>query len=299
MPNETETIAKLALDAKQAVQVLTIDGPEGKPVQVVAIPTTGGGFNLSTLKPVTDVLRTRPERKSGTATMLDVDSFIAHVNRHKDESSAAFLNPDRANPRIQAVLDYHRLDNSPRFGTHRSKYAFPLSDEWKAWIGQNGKAIGQVEFAAWIEDHILDLMDPASADDSIKAFANKLGTQFATPSTMVGLSRGLSIYAGHQMTKVVNLASGEGQMTFVEEHRDAQGAPLKIPGAFVLAIPVFKGAERFQIAARLRYRVSGGAVSWFFELYQPERIFDAAISSAAETIQTGTALPLFVGDPEA
>ncbi|MDE8453326.1 DUF2303 family protein, partial [Klebsiella pneumoniae] len=83
---------------------------------------------------VFDQYRTNPLRRAGTATMLSLDSLIDHVNRFKDADTVVFADDSRSAPSMTAVLDYHRAGASgdPRFGKHRSLYAFPLSDEWKA-----------------------------------------------------------------------------------------------------------------------------------------------------------------------
>jgi hypothetical protein len=44
-------------------------------------------------------------------------------------------------------------------------------------------------------------------------------------------------------------------MRFETSHQDERGAPLEIPGAFLMKIPVFRGNDAYQLAARLRYRV--------------------------------------------
>ncbi len=300
MTTEAEAIAKLARDSELPGQ-LSIATNLG----VIALRDQQGARIVS-MKPFIDEYAARPDRITGAATLFDVDSFVAYVNRHKNPSSVVFLDPNRERPRFTGVIDYHDdlaktkqpESGGARFCRHRANYDFPLSDEWKAWMGANGKQLTQEVFAVWIENHVMDLMDPTSAGDSVKAFANKLGVPFADPARLITLSRGLTVYAGFQMTKVVNLSSGEAQMNFTEEHKDASGAPLAIPGAFVIALPVFRGGTHFQLAVRLRYRVVTGKVAWSFEVYQADRVFDTAIDDARVGVAKDTGLPVFVGAPE-
>jgi hypothetical protein len=112
------------------------------------------------------------------------------------------------------------------------------------------------------------------------------------------LSRGLSVTSGQKMTRAVNLSSGEAEFQFVEEHKDSAGAPLRIPGAFVIAVPVFDKGDRFQLGVRLRYRVSQGTVAWFFEVYRAAETADLAFEEAVAEVEGDTGLPVFLGKPE-
>ena len=300
---EADSIAALALQQRRPVEVVKLVGPSGSVVEVIAKPNgMNGSVDLVPAEGFVAPFRDQdsPRRRKGTAQLVDLDSFIEFVKRHAAADSALFLAPNREHPALTAVLDYHRKDGSPRFGQHRAAYSFPVSDEWKAWGNQDGEAMSQEAFAAWIEDHVLDLMDPVNCGEGAKAFAQKLCVPLASPSKLVELSRGLAIYAGFQVTRAVNLQTGEAQITFNEEHKDATGAPLVIPGAFVVAIPAFRGGDRFQLPVRLRYRVVQGSrqVVWSFELYQPEKIFDAALDDASSKATEDTGLPLFRGSPE-
>jgi uncharacterized protein YfdQ (DUF2303 family) len=295
--SEAEVVAKLAVDGR-LLHTIGI----GDNRVVLGVPAANGTVIAQSVKGLLQEYADRPERIVGTSTHFTLASFIDYVNRQKNPASAVFLDPNASAPKIVAVIDYHDKPTPPanaaHFGKHRAHYAFPLSDEWEKWSKQNGQAMTQEAFAAWLEDHVMDVLDPENTEPEVKAFANKLGMKFADGSTLISLSRGLTINIASQMTKVVNLASGEATMNFVEEHKDAGGQVLKIPGAFAIAIPVFKGGERKQLAVRLRYRAGGGRVTWYFEIYQQSRVFDAAIESARQEVERETELDTFTGTPE-
>ena len=304
MANENETVAKLAVDALHTEtislapkQVIVKRGPCGTEL----IPTKG----------LLDAYADRPDRIAGTATLYDIASFIEYVNRHKNPSSAIFLNPDRSAPKLIGVIDYHEKANGTlpdiaplpsggaRFGVHRASYAFPVSDEWTAWTVQDAEPMTQEAFAAFLEDHVMDVIDPINTEPNVTAFGNKLGLKFADGASLITLSRGLSMTATYNMNTKTDLASGEATFQFTEEHKDASGAALKIPGAFAIAIPVFRAGQRMQIAVRLRYRVQpGGKVSWFFQLYGSDAVFDAAIEASRKVVAEETELDVFAGTPE-
>ena len=112
------------------------------------------------------------------------------------------------------------------------------------------------------------------------------------------LSRGLQVYESSAVREVVNLSSGEGQISFQSEHTDQHGVPLKVPGLFLIAIPVFRNGPLYRIAARLRYRKNAGLVFWY-DLWRIDRTFDHAFDEALGRVRAETALPVMLGKPEA
>ena len=297
-------IGELAQRAALAPTILEIKSPDGATGQILVIPTVDesgrASAKLESAAKFCDEYRDAPAKRKGSANLCDVASLIAHVNRFKDVDSVVFADTNRAKPSITAVLDYHRAgsDGAPRFGLHRSHYAFPVSDEWTAWTKAHGAEMGQASFAEFIETHMVDVVEPTAASDSANVFAEKCGVTLAAPSRLLELSRGLSINVGEQIVQAINLQSGEKQIQFKETHSDQSGAPLKVPGAFLIGIPVFRADSRYQVCVRLRYRKTGGSLTWFMDLWRYEEVFDAAILHACEVVKEGTQLPLLVGTPE-
>ncbi len=280
-------------------RIVTVKGQEGRAAtELLVLPE---GLKAVEVKQFVDKYATAPDRREGTAKLGDLDSFIAHVIRFSDAGSALFADP--TGPGIQAVLDYHHAgaEGAPRFGKHRAQYAFPLSDEWKAWTGANTKRLGQQEFAEFIENRVADLADPTNAGESSKALAEKLAASFASVGKLQQVSRGLSARAGAAVKNAVNLSSGEAQVSFVVEHTDDDGKPLTVPSLFLIAIPVFRSGAPYEIAVRLRYRIVPGAgrIEWFFEMYRQDKVFEHAFDEACKSAAEKTSVPLFIGSPEA
>lgn len=298
LPSEAAIGAALAekLHAPEQLSYPHPDDPE------VAVPfiALASGLELRCLQPELDKLRTRPQRRKGTAHLQTLGSLIDHVNRFKSESSVLFANPDQSTPSLTAVLNYHEAGaTSPAsFGDHRGVYRFPLSDEWTAWQRSNEQKFTQEDFAAFIEDRILDVANPTSAGDSVLEFCATIGATLASPSRLMDLSRGLQVHVSAKAVQATNLSTGEGQITYTEEHKDSAGGKLGVPGAFLLAIPVFKGGAPYQVPVRLRYRLREGTITWFYSLYRTDKVFEHAFEEASKTAAEATGLPLFVGSPE-
>lgn len=269
-------------------------------------PVVVSGNGVQAVDPdIFDVYRNRPLRRRGTAKLGRLESFIEHVLRFKDGDSAIFADESPAAPKLTAVLDYHLAGPivavEPRFGEHRAIYPFPMSPEWQAWFGQNAKAMSMVEFAAFLEDHIVDVLpEPGELSETAQRFVSATGGKFATPSKLIEIARGLQVNESSVVKETRNLSSGEAEIAFDTTHSGADGKPLKIPNLFIIAIPVFARADvSYRLIARLRYRKTPAGLLFFFELWRPDLVFTDALEEAVERVRTDTGLPVFMGSPEA
>lgn len=262
---------------------------------VLAVPK---GRRLMSAKKFYDMYRKAPERRTGEATFTELESFIEHANRFKEGNRAALF-AESMHMHLTSVLNYHEpAGGSPQFGDHRGVYTFPQAEEWIAWASAHGKSMDQASFAAFIENRLPDIADPAKAGETAKALAEKLSVEYATPSKLLTTSRGLSVRVGHRCENAVNLGTGEVSLAFQSTHESKEGGPLNVPAAFLIEIPVFREGAPYQLAVRLRYRLREGSVSWSVELYRHQAAFDHAFKEACVEAQKGTGLPLFFGAPE-
>jgi len=287
--------------------------PEGRGEVVIGSTPLG---EVVDLKPAIDAWRTRPERSTGTALAHDLASFIAHVVAYKDARTRLFADILSPQPSLQAVLNYHGTGDDTAHGDHRTRYDFPLSDEWKTWTKNNGEAMSQSGFGAWLEDHLVDVASPPeflssakrsaaggdfgkrTPDEDLAYLAQALDVTFAEPRKLLDLSRGLSLTSEEKIVGSAVASSGEVTITYSQEHKDANGAQLKVPQIFLLAIPLFRNGNPHYIAARLRYRVREGRVLWFYELYRHLQALDHAVREACIEAQKQIGLPLYYGTPE-
>lgn len=264
----------------------------------------------------------QPTRRKGKATLGDLQSLIDWTNRFKGETSALFANNNRDNPSLTCIADYHAEgpadptnengDPSARHCHHQATYHFPLSDEWKAWIANSGQWVTKDEMGEFIEANAKDVMDPTPAiismekSDKHQDFENRLietGRQiegrFGQLHSLLVMSRQFQIYETSNLEVSSNRDTGEQSIQFLNEHRDKDGAPLKIPNLIIIAIPVFTGGAPYRMPVRFQYRKMSGTIKFSLSVYNPEKAFDAAFDEALEKARDQTKLPLFLGTPEA
>jgi uncharacterized protein YfdQ (DUF2303 family) len=298
------TAAVLAREFKRLhdVETLEVESALSGGGTILILPE---GKRVESLKPILDTYLERPERRKGTATIGDAQSFIDHINRFASSESAVFVKPDRSRPSFTVVYDYHPAGSSETskepltdWLQHRAVYAPELSDQWKSWSAFNGKLMQQADFAQFIEDHITDVIVPNFDDPDLKTFAQLVGGRFAEPSELVALSRGLQINVESIVKNAVTLSTGEIAVRYEEVHRDGAGQPIQIANLFQIAIPVFHAGPLYRLAARLRYRNVGGKLHWSFLLVRPELAFDDAIAGIQKRIEEDTDAAVFIGSPE-
>lgn len=297
--NELSTMHEIVqqLHAPETVKVTAFD-------HETTFVAFGAGMQLREIKRADiEAQRPAPFERRGTATMQTVESLIAHTVRFADADTVIFADADRSKPSLTTVFDYHRATatGEPRWGRHRAKFAFPLSDEWLAWTKADKEAMSMTDFARFLEDNVTDVLASSDGlDEHQQAFIKATGGSVASPSTLLALSVNLKVNEGSSIKEVRNLTSGEAQIEFVNTHETTiAGDVIRFPSAFIIAIPVFKNStDAYRLLARLRYRTKGGLALWF-ELWRTQPTFDTAFSEACAKVVEATALPLFYGCPEA
>jgi uncharacterized protein YfdQ (DUF2303 family) len=295
-----ELIEKLTTEAA-APAILFIETAGlggGLPAKVpVAFDRKSQAFK--SLKDKIEEYRIGPARREGTAHADTLKAFIDLVNRHKDANSALFGKTSWPQPKLTAVIDYHdgALDPDTRVGEHRVEYAFPLTDEFKAWVNGDKKQFDQVEFATYLEDHAAELAEADTMER--QTYEGLFREAFASPTELISLSRQLEVHVSSSAKQGVRLASGERTIEFSEQHQTASGEPVVIPGIFMVSVPAFVDGALVRIPARLRYRVAGQSVKWFYQLYRWESFLRDAVEAALAKAGEETGLPTFDGAPEA
>lgn len=251
-----------------------------------------------------DSWREKPLFLGAMPTITDLSSLISYTNRFKDGDSVIFANDERKSPAIAAVLDYHHSGEDlasarARHQRHVATFPVPLSDEWKAWHDNNGEALSMPEFARFLEDHIVDVMQVGmvTLNKEQESFITTLGgtKRVAEPAKLMELATGLQVFEEGEVQQATKLQSGESQLTVANRHTDGQGADLIIPSTFIIAIPVFRNGDLYQIIVRLRYRKTGQGIMFFYELWRDDRVFDHAFDEAIERVGSETSLPVYRG----
>ncbi|TIR00850.1 DUF2303 family protein [Mesorhizobium sp.] len=291
-----ELVQALATEAAEPT-ILIVDTKDlsGLPAGVpVAFDRKAQAFR--SVKGLIEEFRQAPDRRKGTATVETLASFIALVDRHKDQDSVLFGKTSYPEPKLTAVLDYDKEGVAARNRSHRIVYAFPLTEEFKAWVNGNAKPMAQDVFAAFLEEHAAELAAPTDGERS--EYERLFNEKMATPSEVVALSRHLEVFVAARVKNGIRLQTGERTVEFSEEHKDSKGEAVIIPGVFMVSVPAFVDGEAVRIPARLRYRIVSGDIKWFYQLYRWEFFLREQVGHDLKHASNETGLPAFEGAPE-
>lgn len=322
--NIAQTVAKI-MEQNGSAGVINIERqalglPSLNEPLLLAVP------NGQTVQDVTEKLRAaqsflKPFMKKGTATMQDLVSLIAWANRFKGENSALYANNSGEDVKLTCISDYHFAgapligemgDPAARYGRHRAVYTFPLSRQWKAWRKQSGEMVSGKEMGEFLEDYILDVIDPplsltspgiagseaSDADLRLIDIARKLDGSFGTASQLMGMAKSFTVNETADYTVAHNSTTGEATVQIKSEHLDGNGQPIRVPKLFLIAIPVFENGPAYRLPVRFQYRKAGPTVKFVLTLHDPKHAMDHAFTEATQHAAESTALPLFLGTPE-
>lgn len=275
---KTETIARDVLaSCNQAAREV-----HGTPV--VILPEGFKVAELASLLPV-------PARKRGTAVLNDAESFVAVVIDQKTAETRIFstINP----PTFTAVFNHNAA--TAGWGDHKAQYNAPLAPEWLAWTAMDGKKVGQVDLAQFIENNLVDVVFIDKTAEGTPA--GEVGSPDG--STLLEVCRTLEAKKKVDFKSAIRLADGSTQFTYDEDVQgSARQGQLAVPEQFSLGIPVFENGAKYRADVRLRYRIQdGGNLIMWLELIRPQKIIEDAVKQLRADIAAQTELPILNGSP--
>jgi uncharacterized protein YfdQ (DUF2303 family) len=288
-------------EKKNAIDIVELRDPRFEDGLVGFAASVPVGRKLTSIVPLLDEYLDHPRRRRGTATLLTTEAFTAHVARFASATkSLIFADPKPAAPSLTAVYDYHEVGDAgdPNWCEHRATLALRMSDEWKAWLAVHEQDLAQGDFAAFLADHIGDVIVVDTGETRIADMAALLGARVGGAQQVMKLSRGIEVRQQIAVKNAVTLETGEVTVQFAENQAGEDGGPLTTPTLFFITIPVFYAGAPYQIPVRIRYRIRGGALIWSLHLYRHDRVFEDAFAGVLKQVREATDIPVLLGSPE-
>lgn len=279
-----DTNLQVVLDAGAAMAEPRMP-PHGESLADARIPfvVLPPGYSTGDL----EKLLAQPTRKRGHVALLDADSFVWYVKKHAvDDVTLIYANVDYEASRysLVAVIDDHSSDE-PYWREFIATLTPIQSLEWKRWAGNNKKAMAQADFAAFIEDNLGDI---ASVDG------------MPSGKDMLEMSLAFEANSDKRFKRKLDLQGGGTHLEYVDQADEATSSKLRYFERFTIGIPVFQGAtDGYHVEARLKFRMNGGALSFWYELVRPDRVFKTAVSGEIAKIRDSSGVPVVFGKYEA
>lgn len=209
----------------------------------------------------------KPVRIESKPVFRDRVSFLVYVERFRSPETLVFGDLGRGT--ITADLDYHGV-GAPSNRTHSATLQFQHSPEWLAWVKNEKRKIGQVEFAEFLEEHIGEIAKPndGSIADACAELVAKKDVEFKSG---------------------VNLRNGSHTLEYSESVREVvRPGKIGVPDAFTLLLRPYTHSQPVIQEAKLRYRIDGGKLQFEYVLLKREETLENAFR--AEVVEIEAAL---------
>ena len=225
-----------------------------------------------------------PRRKTGSVTITQHDSFTDYLVKHAlpDTEVWADINKDS----ITAVINAHSAAPDPDdegtagWGDHRATLQLVTTKDWRDWTGNNGKLVGQQEFAEFVEQHMPNFLRPSAAD-------------------MLELAQTIKGHTKVSFESNKRVKSGETAIEWREDTTAAAGkkGTLEIPDTIDLGMQVYEGGAHYKLTARFRYRIGGGALLLGYVLERAGDVKRDSFGQVVGQVATDTGCEVWHGTP--
>jgi uncharacterized protein YfdQ (DUF2303 family) len=199
------------------------------------------------------------------------------VNDYKIGQTRVFA--DETAHEIRAFIDYHEGSTHHRLG-HRVTYKAEFSDQFKRWSALNSKWTGQRELAEFLEEALLDIVNPDHA-------------------TILEIVNSLTISRKQEFKSDQNLSNGNVQLTYeiVDTTKSSKGE-IEIPKKIELLIPIFKGGPQEHFGCFFRYNLNDDGLKFMIKINQYDDLVTRSFQKITDDIKTAIKMPILYGKPQ-
>lgn len=220
-----------------------------------------------------------PNRKRGTVQLKDIASLLAYA---KDQCtiSTGYIYADPDTRTVTAVFNDHRHLDFAGWRDHKASYKAEYTPEFQKWLGKNGAAMTQTEFAEFVEDNFADITEPAAQH-------------------MLDMATTIQAKTDINFSSAKRLQNGQVQLQYTEtiDARAGANGALEIPKEFTLGLRIFKNGGGYRLKARLKYRLNAGTLKFWYELDRPERSIEDAFAAYVEVLTKESGYQVLLGTP--
>jgi uncharacterized protein YfdQ (DUF2303 family) len=278
-PAQLKSIPATAEALQVSEQLLTLSAAALRPTEVsgahfVLVPP---GYSQQNITEAIEKAQAAPTRKRGTVAIKDVPSLLAYLADQK-AATTGYVYADSDSRTITAV--FNDLREGAGWRDHRAQFTAEYTPEFQRWLKNNGagNAKAQGDFAEFIEDSIADIAAP---------FAQQL----------LDVATTIQATSGIEFKSARRLQDGQTQLQYVENIDARAGADgnVSIPKEFTLGMRIFKNGAGYLLKARLKYRLTGGAVRFWYELDRPERAVEDAFTGYVNEVREKSGYTVLIG----
>lgn len=273
---EAGTIAALALNGARAPAIIKTDAGR----EYLVLPDDAGGFDHFDVSEIGAQFAPEAKWIAQGLVLQTAASLMDYVDRFKRDETVLFADIERS--AIVAVIDYHTGTegaSAEKAGRveHKASLILPFSVEWKRWTEIDGKLMGQLEFARFLEENAADIEAPDAGE-------------------VLEACRDLQAKRKVNFTKAVRTSSDNENFEYTDETSATTKGGVEIPTKFLLRIPVYFGGQTYSLGAFLRWRLEeGSGLQLGIRLHNPEHVRQAVFKEVVDQVADQTDRQAYFG----
>lgn len=240
------------------------------------------GYKLENISKAVEAMQPTPRRKSGDVRLKSIESLMLYCHEQELADGAAkqaFIYADPDQRLITAIFNDHG-DTEPGWRDHRATFKAEFTPEFTKWLSKDKNQFGQTEFAEFIEDNMADITEPAAV-------------------ALLEMATTIQAKTDINFSSAKRLQNGQVQLAYTEtiDARAGANGAMEIPKEFTIGVRLFKNGDGYKLRARLKYRLNGGSVKFWYELDRPERAIEDAFNGYVSKLAEDSAYRVLIGTP--
>jgi len=252
-------------------------------VPVVCLPPDWKAEDQARLLPA-------PQNISESINFVDLTSFIDYVNRFKlpdrtiihmmVRSGSLKVTASQSGISATAKLDYHKPPEEAHWCNHSAHFKTTVSPAWDAWSAQNGRWMKQSEFADFLYNNQVEIVEPAGAE-------------------LLEIVHTLKATAKGEFRDMRDLSTGSSELIYrmtVNAQGGTQEKLLSLPRQFRVQLNPFYGCPTMQLRADILLtapKEDGGALQLAYRFYRLTDDLELLFKAIQDQIRTSTELPVY------
>lgn len=237
-------------------------------------------FKLENISKAVEEMQPEPRRKRGTVKLKDMASMVAYCEAQTAANEAnknGIIYADTDTCCITAVFNDHKAPE-PGWRDHRAEFKAEFTPEFQKWLGKNKHQFDQGAFAEFIEDNLADITEPAA-------------------QALLEVATTIQAKTDINFSSAKRLQNGQVQLQYTEaiDARAGANGAMEIPKEFALGLRIFKNGAGYKLRARLKYRLHGGSIKFWYELDRPERAIEDAFGGYVDMVREQSGYLVLLG----
>lgn len=204
-----------------------------------------------------------PEFRRAAVNLQCVGSFVDYVKRFGGEDTVIYIDAEKFS--MEVVID-DGTRKTPGRRVNRATYQTVLDErfvDWSNWCKKDW--IPRKTFIEFLEDHDSDFLTPSGGE-------------------MKTLAKNLDVKRSTEFLAVERDDSAANDMNLVFKTETTENGQMKLPRELVIALPIFRQGQRWQIPVRLKFDINETGLCFRMRMHERQRLIDNAWQAVANDL---------------